>query len=56
MASSKAVIGVTSDGLMMQVLPAASAAATCQVINRTGKLKGKILTITPRGSRITRFI
>ncbi|MNT49771.1 hypothetical protein D3C86_1602370 [compost metagenome] len=56
MASSKAVIGVTSDGLTMQVLPAARAAATCQVINRIGKLKGRMLTITPSGSRTTRFI
>ena len=44
-------IGVSSDGLRMKVLPAASANAIFFIDSRNGELNGAIPAITPSGRR-----
>ncbi|MNT77028.1 hypothetical protein D3C72_2161000 [compost metagenome] len=50
-ANSVAVLGVTSDGFMITVLPNASAGATFQVNSSSGRFHGEITPTTPSGLR-----
>ena len=50
-ASARAVNGVWLAGLMMTVLPAASAGATFHDVSSSGKFHGTIAATTPTGSR-----
>ena len=50
-ASASAVSGVWLAGLMMTVLPHASAGATFHAVSSSGKFHGTIAATTPTGSR-----
>ena len=50
-ASARAVSGVWLAGLMMTVLPQASAGATFHDVSSSGKFHGTIAATTPTGSR-----
>ncbi|MNC12476.1 hypothetical protein D3C75_602000 [compost metagenome] len=52
-ASSRAVSGVSSEGLSTRVQPAASAGATFHAAISIGKFHGMIAATTPTGSLIT---
>ena len=45
--------GVSSEGFMTTVLPAASAGPSFQLVNISGKFQGTIWPTTPMGSRST---
>jgi hypothetical protein len=48
-----AVSGVSSEGLMTTVLPAASAGPIFQLVNMSGKFQGTICPTTPIASYVT---
>ncbi len=54
-ASSRAVSGVSSEGLITMLQPAASAGANLRVIIAAGKFQGVMAAVTPTGRFSTRM-
>ena len=55
-ANSRALTGVSDDGLITMVLPVSNAGAILRAMRKNGKFHGKMPPTTPMGRRVSRII